>query len=436
MADIRPFRAIRYNTRDPLSVALVTAPPYDCISPAERDELLRTHPHNVVRLILGRPERTDTAARNVYHRAANLLEKWLTGGVLARDARPALYFYQQEFQVEGTSHRRDGFFARVGLEEIGAGRIFPHEETLPGPMEDRLRLLRATRANLSAVFALYPDETNEVAAVFHAAGIGELLAQTVDGAGVVHRLYACTDPATVGRVVGQMADRPLYIADGHHRYGTALAYRQEVREQAGSLPADHPANFVLMMCVSMSDPGLMVLPTHRVLSGLPDLSAARLRAATEEHFAWTEFVGAEATSPRLMDHLAAADGPAFGLWTRDTASAFLLRLRDVGVMDRLAPEHSAAWRRLDVAILRRLVLEGLLPKAVARPADLALTFVYLAQQAFDAVHEDGADAAFVLRPLPVTALQQVAAAGERMPPKSTYFYPKILSGLVLNPLAD
>ena len=435
MAAIRPFRAVRYNTRDPLSIALVTAPPYDCISPAEREELYRTHPHNIVRLILGREEDGDTAERNVYTRAADLLKKWLGGGVLVRDAQPALYLYQQEFEVEGAAYKREGFFARVRLEEFGAGRIFPHEQTMTGPREDRLRLLRATKANLSAVFGLYPDEANEVTAVFHAARMGEPLARTVDGAGIVHRLYACTDPGTVQRVVEAMADRPLYIADGHHRYETALLYRREAAG-AGALPADHPANFVLMMCVSMSHPGLAILPTHRVLAGLADLTAAGLRAATQEHFDWTEFVGAEATSPRLMDHLKAIQGCAFGLWTRDASTAFVLRLRDPAVMDRLAADHSAAWRRLDVAILHRLIFETLLPKAVAKAADLKLAFVYLAKQAFDAVHEDGAQAAFLLRALPVSSLRDVAAAGERMPPKSTYFYPKILSGLVLNPLAD
>ena len=448
MAAIRPFRALRYNTRDPLSVALVTAPPYDCIGPELQDELHRIHPHNIVRIILGKDKPGDSASCNKYTRAAELLDKWTGGGIFVRDPAPALYFYQQEFDVEGKTHLREGFFARVGLEEFGAGRIYPHEETMSGPKEDRLRLLRATRANASAVFALYPDESNGVTALFHAGGLGEPIAQTVDSDGVVHRLFACTDPDTLRRVSKELADKPLFIADGHHRYETALAYRKELQAAGESLGPDHPASSVLMMCVSMHHPGLAVLPTHRVVWGLPDLSTERLRDATAEHFEWTELVGAEATSPRLSLHLRQVEacpesrpgrdrrGHVFGLWTRDTTKAFLLKLKDPKVMDLLAPDHSKAWRRLDVAILQKVLLEHDLPKAVAAADKMRLSYVHLAQQAFDAVHEDGADAAFVVRPLPVTSLQDLAKEGERMPAKSTYFYPKVLSGLVLNPLSD
>jgi uncharacterized protein (DUF1015 family) len=436
MATVRPFRALRYNTRDPLSVALVTAPPYDCISPHQRDELYRTHPHNIVRLILGKDEPGDGAARNKYTRAADLMGKWRRTGILARDAQPALYFYQQEFEVEGRHYCREGFLARVALEEFGQGRIFPHEETMAGPREDRLKLMRATRANLSPVFGLFADPDNAVTARFHENIRCDPLVQTVDGDGVVHRLFACHRPELVDAVTAAMADKALFIADGHHRYETALTYRRELAAGGETVGPDHPANFVLMLCVSMHHPGLAVLPTHRVLHGLPDLTAARLREATEKHFDWTECVGADATSPRMTERLAEARGHAFGLWTRDTSQGFILTLKDPRVMDRLAADHSKAWRRLEVAILRRVLLEQDLPAAVARPEALSLSYVHLAQQAFDAVHEDGADAAILLRPLPVESLQAVAETGERMPPKSTYFYPKALSGLVINPLDE
>jgi uncharacterized protein (DUF1015 family) len=184
----------------------------------------------------------------------------------------------------------------------------------------------------------------------------------------------------------------------------------------------------------MDHPGLTVLPTHRIVHDLPDLSADALRRATEEHFGWQEFTGAEATSARMTDHLAAARGHAFGLWTRDTTKAFVLTLKSPKVMDRLAADHSKPWRKLDVAILQRVLFGDDLARAVAQPDALRLSYVHLANQAFDAVHEDGADAAIVMRPLAVRSLQDVAAAGERMPAKSTYFYPKALSGLVINPL--
>ncbi len=436
MATVRPFRALRYNTRDPLSVALVTAPPYDCIAPAERDELYRTHPHNIVRLTLTRDEPGDGDRADKYARAADLLEKWANGGILSRDDEPALYVYQQAFELEGQQCLREGFLARVGLEPLGEGDVYPHEETMPGPKEDRLRLLRATRANLEPIFGLFPDADHAVAERLHEAGLGEPVVQTVDGEGVIHRLFAVTDDVVLHRVAETMAPKPLYIADGHHRYETALAYRHELRAAGEAIEDDHPANSILMMCVSMHDPGLAVLPTHRVIEGLSDLTADALREATQAHFAWTEYTGAEATSPRMRDHLAKAGGHAFGLWTRDTSAAFVLELKDKKVMDRLASDHSKAWRRLDPAILSRVVIEHDLPEAVKDASRMGLRYVHLAQQAFDAVHEEGADAAFLLRPLPVWSLEAVAAEGERMPPKSTYFYPKILSGLVINPLSD
>jgi len=434
MAQVRPFRALRYNTTDPLSLALVTAPPYDCITPDEQAELYRTHPHNIVRLILNRRQVGDDDTHNLYTRAADFLEKWQRTGILIRDAVPSLYLYQQEFQVEGRAYMREGILARVGLEPYGTGKIFPHEETIAGPREDRLRLLRQVRANLSPVFSLYPDPENLVAHLVHEVIPREPLAQTVDSEGVVHRLFASSDPGLAERVAEVMATVPLYIADGHHRYETALAYKRELEARGETVDEEHPAASVLMLCVSMHDPGLAVLPTHRVLRGLPDLTTDRLRQATTEHFAWQEFVGAEATSPRLAQHLREAPDHSFGLWTRDTSKAFLLTLKSVDVMDRLAAGKSEAWRRLDVAILERLLLGEDLPRAVAETADLRREYVHLTQQAFDAVHEEGADAAFLLKPLPVSSLEQVAQAGERMPAKSTYFYPKALSGLVINPL--
>jgi uncharacterized protein (DUF1015 family) len=434
MAAIRPFRALRYNTHDPLSIALVTAPPYDCITPQEQDELYRTHPHNVVRLILGKEHPGDGPDHNKYTRAASLLQKWQRGGILARDPTPMIYCYHQEFEIEGKAFLRRGFLARVGLEEFGAGQIFPHEETMPGPKEDRLKLMRATRTNTEPIFGLFPDHAGEIADFCKGQPPCEPLVQTVDGSGVAHRLYGCSRQEIVAGISKAMAAKPIYIADGHHRYETALAYRRELQAAGQSVGPDHPASSILMLCVSMHDPGLAILPAHRVLHGLKGLTADRLRRATEEHFAWQELTGAEATSARLDEHLRQSRDHVFGLWTRDTSKAFILTLKDPKVMDSLAADHSKAWRRLDVAILERVLLAHDLPKAADDVSALRRTYVHLAQQAFDAVHEAGADAALVLRPLPVQALQDVAKEGERMPAKSTYFYPKALSGLVMNPL--
>jgi len=435
MARIRPFRALRYNTQNPLAIAMVTAPPFDCIDTPMRDDLYRLHPHNVVRLILGREQPGDNDAVNKYTRAADLLAKWQDTGILKRDPEPALYFYQQEFDAEGQSYCREGVLARVGIEEFGTGKVFPHEETMDGPRQDRMRMIRATRTNLSPIFGLYSDPKNVVPELFHEVVHCEPLVQTVDADGVVHRLFSSSDTGLAEHVAAAMANKAVFIADGHHRYETAQAYRRLLIEKGVDVDHDHPADSVLMLCVSMHHPGLAILPAHRVLHGLDGLSTDRLREASARHFDWTEFNGAEATSPRLAGHLADAPRHSFGLWTRDTSKAFLLTLKDPRVMDELAADKSKAWRKLDVAILERVLLRLDLVEAVeGADTSLRLTYVHLAQQAFDAVHEDGADAAVILRPLPVCSLEDVASTGERMPAKSTYFYPKPLSGLVFNPL--
>ena len=435
MARIHPFRALRYNTQNPLAIAMVTAPPFDCIDTPMRDDLYRLHPHNVVRLILGREEPGDNDAVNKYTRAADLLAKWQDTGILKRDPEPALYFYQQEFDAEGQSYCREGVLARVGIEEFGTGKVFPHEETMDGPRQDRMRMIRATRTNLSPIFGLYSDPKNVVPELFHEVVHCEPLVQTVDADGVVHRLFSSSDTGLAEHVAAAMANKAVFIADGHHRYETAQAYRRLLIEKGVDVDHDHPADSVLMLCVSMHHPGLAILPAHRVLHGLGGLSTDRLREASARHFDWTEFNGAEATSPRLAGHLADAPRHSFGLWTRDTSKAFLLTLKDPRVMDELAADKSKAWRKLDVAILERVLLRLDLVEAVeGADTSLRLTYVHLAQQAFDAVHEDGADAAVILRPLPVCSLEDVASTGERMPAKSTYFYPKPLSGLVFNPL--
>jgi uncharacterized protein (DUF1015 family) len=231
-----------------------------------------------------------------------------------------------------------------------------------------------------------------------------------------------------------MHRRPLFIADGHHRYTTALAYRQWLRDRGEHVGEHHPANFTSMTCIAMSDPGLVILPTHRVLTEAPALAADEVRGLLQEHFAWTEFTGAEATSGRMEEHLRQSPRTAFGIYLRGDQAAYLATLRDPDVMARLAPDHSQAWRELDVAVLHRLVLGRLLACRIGDPEKLAIRFMPRSGEAFDAVHEDGAALAFLLRPTTVEQLRSIASSGELLPQKSTHFYPKLLTGLVMNPL--
>ncbi len=285
MAEIRAFRGYRYDLGRVGALSDVIAPPYDVIDAALQQQLYDRSPYNVVRLILNKEEPTDDEQHNRYTRAAGYLRDWQQTGILAQDSARSLYVYHQDFEVEGRRHTRKGFMARVRLEGFGQGRIFPHEQTLAGPRADRLKLFHATAMNLSQVFGMFPDEQGEVQALLDGAVGRALPVQATDHLGVVSRLWPVTDQQVVSAVTGLLGPKPIFIADGHHRYETALRYLDE-RRAAGEVPDDEaPANFVLMMLVSMSDPGLVILPTHRLVSGLPRaLTAAQLQAALYEHF--------------------------------------------------------------------------------------------------------------------------------------------------------
>jgi uncharacterized protein (DUF1015 family) len=263
MADIRAFRAYRYDLGRVGALSDVVAPPYDVIDPALQEALYARSPHNVIRLILNREEPTDSEADNRYTRAARCLRDWQREDILLQDSARALYVYHQDFEVEGQRFTRRGVLARVRLERFGEGRIFPHEETMAGPKADRLRLFRATAMNLSPVFGLYPDPDRTVQSQLDEAVRRAPPLEATDHLRVVNRLWPVTDQHVVSTVTGLMGPRPVFIADGHHRYETALRYLDERREAGDVRDAEAPANFVLMMLVSMSDPGLQILPTHR-----------------------------------------------------------------------------------------------------------------------------------------------------------------------------
>src|SRR5437763_3367007 len=276
MAEVQAFRAFRYDLGRVGTLSDVIAPPYDVIDPALQRALYDRSPYNVVRLILNQENPTDTEHDNRYTRAARTLKSWQQDNILVQDSARALYVYHQDFEVEGRRYTRKGFMARVRLEKFGAGRIYPHEETMSGPKADRLKLFRATAMNLSQIFGLFPDPEGAVQAKLDAAVGRALPIQATDHLGVVSKLWPVTDQQVVSAVTGLMGQRPIFIADGHHRYETALHYLDE-RRQAGEVrDADAASNFVLMMLVRMNDPGLVILPTHRLVSGLPNLTAAQL----------------------------------------------------------------------------------------------------------------------------------------------------------------
>lgn len=435
MADIRPFRALRYTAKAG-DIRELTCPPYDIIGESQRLSYLRRNPHNIVRLELPRD------GEDPYVVAGDTLQAWLRDGILAQDDQPAFYVYEIEFDVRGMSDisgieggRRSvsGLVAQVRLEEFEKGIVLPHEETLSKAKTDRFHLMQATHCNFSDIYALYMDdggemETKDVLALVMQ---DQPLLEMTDEAGLVHRLWAVTDEGLNASIAGRFTDTKLYIADGHHRYETALAYRDACRSQGQ--PVGGQADYVMMMLVEMSHPGLVVYPTHRMLRGLADFDAARLREACRADFEVVEGLALDSLDERL-EHAYRDGRKAFGFYTGgDTFT--LLTLRDTAVMDRHLPGLSAASRQLDVNVLHTLILERLLGIDKANMANqVNLTYTRDLREAIDDVAAGAYQCSFLLNPTRVGEIRDVAAAGEKMPQKSTYFYPKLITGLTMNRL--
>lgn len=434
MAELRPFNALRF-TELAGPIEQVVCPPYDIISEQQRQDYLRRNENNIIRLELPR-EGADP-----YAQAGETLREMLAKGVLAQDEQPAFYIYEIEYDLDGMSdisrihsgkHSVFGLIAQVKLEEFEKGIVLPHEYTLSKAKEDRLNLMKATGCNFSDVYCLYDDNGGE-------SETGDILALAMreqpttvltDEAGLVHRLWALTDEGLIAAIQRNFTDTKLYIADGHHRYETAINYRNWRREQG--LPAGD-ADYIMMMVVEMSHPGLTVFPTHRLLRDLPNFSAAAVVEACREAFYVEENVPLFTLDERLEQ--AYLDGKkAFGFYTGgDTAT--VLTLKDIALMDTVLPDLSAASRALDVTVLHTLILEQVLGIDKENMAkQINLTYTRSRTEALDCVNNETAQAAFLLNPTRVSEIRDVAAAGEKMPQKSTYFYPKLITGLTVNRL--
>lgn len=424
MADIRAFRGFRYDLGKVGALAEVVCPPYDVIDTALQQKLYDDSPYNAVRIELTRDD--PATGEDKYASAARTLNGWVFGGVLQQDTARSLYVYEQEFTAEGQTYTRRGFLARVRLEPFGTGRIFPHEQTLSGPKADRLKLYHATGFNISPVFGLYPDDQNEVAAALEAVVKHSPPLAAKDHLGVMNRLWVVTDSAVISKVIGLMGPKPVFIADGHHRYETGLKYREEVN------PSDdeHPANFCLMMLVGMSDPGLIILPTHRLVSGIGDITRDQLKQTLAGHF---DVAGEFDTAEACWEHVQLEDSQlVLGFGTVADGKWLAVKLRDAAVMGTLAPDQSAEWRGLAVSILHKLVLEKLVPEKVGGTP--SCTYVHLLKEVTDAVAAKQCQLACLVPPCGMEHVEEIAGNREKMPPKSTYFYPKVLTGLVFHSL--
>jgi uncharacterized protein (DUF1015 family) len=434
MPHVAPLRGLRYDPKHVGALSQVIAPPYDVIDAALQEALYQRHPANVIRIELNREEPGDDERTNKYTRAAKFLRSWRDQGVVMQEPAAALYVYHQEFEVEGRTFVRRGVMARVRLERFGTGNIHPHEETMSGPKQDRLFLTRACRANLSQVFGLYPDPEGEVQTLLDAAVAGQPPLEATDHLGVKSWMWPLTDESMAAKVAGLMGPKPVFIADGHHRYETACNYRDEVAEaNGGTLPSDHPANFVLMMLVGMSDPGLVVLPTHRLFVEPSVATAAELAAKLGDCFTTEKAgVGPDAAAD-VWEQIETEDAQGtLGLYTAGDRTWTLARITPAGAdrMEQIAAEHGPSWRGLGVSILHRLVIGELLgAKQIPTPG-----YVHLVREAVEGLETGKYPLAALVMPASVGDIKSVSETGERMPAKSTYFYPKLASGLVFNPL--
>jgi uncharacterized protein (DUF1015 family) len=417
VAQVLPLQALHYDL-DRVSLADIVAPPYDVIDEEQRSKLVTRSDHNVVELDLPR----DPGGGDPYEHAARLLRKWIDEGILTRDEEPAIWALEQDYTApEGSRLTRRGLLARVRLAPYGEG-IRPHERTQPGPKDDRLRLTRATRHNLSPIFALHPGD---VWRHLEPGLAGDPWGEVTDGDGTTHRVWRVSDPAVHEAVSAELEPAELLIADGHHRYETSLAYQSEVGAGGG-------ADYVLMGLVSLEDPGLTVFPTHRLLSGLADDPAKQqaLGSGLREPFEIEE-VPSDQLDPR------AAEGVGvFGYIDSHSKRAFRLRLKDTGRLNDALARRSEVYRTLDAAILEELVLKRILGMSAEDiAAKRGIGYTPSVEEALVKLDAGDYQAAFLLRPTPVDQVRAVAAAGETMPPKSTYFFPKLLTGIVFNPLA-
>ena len=432
MAQIRPFAGVHYARGRGADVSRVIAPPYDVLDEQDRSRLQARDPHNIVYVDLPHVPPKSAGPDELYARANINLQAWLRSGVLERDHRPAFYPYAQSYEHGGRTFHRRGFFALVRLSPFGQGQVVPHEKTHAGAIEDRMKLMLATGMQLSPIFGLFSDARNEVAGMLSRDLSKPDLTATLDG--VKNDLWTVHEAEVENSVIDWMKHKPIYIADGHHRYTTALQFQKLAAEQnGGTLPPNHPANFCMFVLVGMQDDGLLILPTHRLIGGLSGFDIESFKAKVRGAFDVAEMAAPAERIGQVVETLNGDPPHTFALYDGAARRLYHLRLKDPDVLRPLEPNQSDAWRRLDVAILQRYLLDEILQPHFAGKE---LVKGYTADPATIAAQVDGStyQIALILRPTPLHALEELGKHGEVMPQKSTYFFPKLATGMVMYPL--
>ncbi|MCX4255518.1 MAG: DUF1015 domain-containing protein [Oscillospiraceae bacterium] len=423
MAEIKAFKGMRY-TDSGGSLNTLVCPPYDIISDAQRESYIKKNPYNIIRLEL--PKGGDER----YREAGDTLDKWLDGEILACDGEDGVYVYEMQFTANGAKRSLKGFVSLVRLTDFSEGIVLPHEETLSKAKQDRFDLMGETFCNFSQIYSLYMDEDNSVYGIIDGSSNGAPDMEVTDGDGTVHRMWRISDKNTISKLTKAFVDKKLYIADGHHRYETALNFHRSLCASGKAVPGDR-SGYVMMMLVNMENNGLVVFPTHRIVHGLAEFNAEKIIDECKKYFTVSEAPDEGRMQAAL--NMAYDEGKkAFAMYV-GAGNCFVMTLKDETAVKRLLPDMSDAYCGLDVSVLHSLVLErifGIDKENMANQKNLGYT--RSREEALRAVDIDGADCSFILNPTKVSEIRDVAAAGEKMPQKSTYFYPKLITGLVMN----
>lgn len=425
--EIRAFRGWRYRPGVGGDISPVIAPPYDVLNAQDKQALLAQSSQNIVKVDLPHVPAKEVGPEECYRQAAAVLTQWQAEGTMIREAAPALYAYEQTYTWAGKTYCRRAMLCGVRATELGQD-VIPHEHTFAGPKADRLKLTQYTNTQLSPIFGFYDDPGNAATTALFAAAGKPLATGTIKG--VREALYAVTDPAVIAQITALLAKTPVFIADGHHRYTTQMNLARELR-QSGKIDASHEANFVMFALVAKDDPGLLILPTHRVVSGLRgDFSVDKL-AANAAEFDWRR-VGLVAGDFADADAMLSKFGPgAMGFVSPARDTLWVARLKDQADMAKVAPEELPVWRELDVSILHKLVLDKALTPW--RTPETTIEYTPDGVKVLEALGQ-GAQLGACLQGTPLRSVEQIALAGASMPHKSTYFYPKLSTGIVLKPL--
>lgn len=443
MAEVQPFRGLRYNIERTGDISSLISPPYDIISPEERQFYYRQSPYNVVRLELGEDQPLDSPENNRYTRAADTLNEWLEEGILFREPLPAFYILEHRFIHQGVTKRRWGLTARVRLGGQSHNEARPHEGILESRLRDRLNLLRSCRVNSSPILGMVRHDQQGLLSLLTQLARGSPDLSAVGHQGVAHNMWVIRDEQSVAEVSAWCANKALYIADGHHRYETALAYQREQQAARSHCSASEAFNFVMMTLADTEDPGVVALPTHRLVRLPEPQSSAKLREGLSPFFNVEDFDLGSGTLPEMLKPWLSIleergkEGAAIGLYGLNNQRLYVITPRQgVKLQAMLPSSYSQDWRDSDATLLHWIILRQIMGINTPEKEEECLGHTLDEQEAINRVNSGEYQLAFLMNPVPIPKILAVADAGDRMPPKSTYFYPKLPTGLVMYPLWD